>query len=142
MAAPGATIASDTFLALFGTPTLLWRVLNSVGYAKLPRYFWSEVVTEGQRWYDVRVIVTACVDNPQCQSPTPIDVGGCEDHDGGVGFVRKFTVGELAPVKSSPTSVCLSRGPIDYWLPRVSGSSIRFCFILFHNFVLTLKNDI
>ena len=53
MAALGAPVASVTFLALFATPTLLWRVLNSVGYAEPPRYFWSEVVTEGQRWYDV-----------------------------------------------------------------------------------------
>ena len=64
MAAPGAPVASDTFLALFGTPTLLWRVLHSVEYAELPRYFWSEVVTEGQWWYDVQVTITACVDNP------------------------------------------------------------------------------
>ena len=46
MAALGALVASDTFLALFGTPTLLWQVLNSVGYVEPPRYFWSEVVTE------------------------------------------------------------------------------------------------
>ena len=64
MAALGAPIASDTFLALFGTPTLLWRVLNSFRYAEPPRYFWSEVVTEGQQWYDVRVTVAAHVDNP------------------------------------------------------------------------------
>ena len=67
MAALGAPIASNTFLALFGTPTLLWRVLNSIGYAEPPRYFWSKVVTEGQRWYDVRVTITAREDNPQCQ---------------------------------------------------------------------------
>ena len=67
MAALGALVASDTFLALFGTPTLLWRVLHSIGYAELPRYFWNEVVTEGQRWYDVWVDVTAHVDNPQWQ---------------------------------------------------------------------------
>ena len=67
MAAPGAPVASDMFLALFGTPTLLCRVLNSIGYAGLPRYFWSKVVTEGQRWYDVRVTIIARVDNPQCQ---------------------------------------------------------------------------
>ena len=64
MAALGALIASNTFLALFGTPTILWRVLHSVGYTKLPRYFWSEVVTEGQWWYDVRVTVAVHVDNP------------------------------------------------------------------------------
>ena len=67
MAALGAPVASNTFLALFGTPTLLCRVLNSVGYAEPPRYFWSEVVTKGQRWYNVWVTVVACVDNPQWQ---------------------------------------------------------------------------
>ena len=65
MAALGALVASDTFLALFGTPALLWWVLNSIGYAEPPRYFWSEVVTEGQRWYYVRVTVIAHEDNPQ-----------------------------------------------------------------------------
>ena len=64
MAAPGAPIASDTFLALFRTPTLLWRVLHSVEYAEPPRYFWSEVVTEGPWWYDVWVTVATHVDNP------------------------------------------------------------------------------
>ena len=64
MIAPGVPIASDTFLALFGTPTLLWRVLHSVGYAELPRYFRSEVVTKGQRRYDVWVTIAAHVDNP------------------------------------------------------------------------------
>ena len=48
MGALGVPVASDTFLALFGTPTLLWRVLHSVRYAEPPRYFWSQVVTEGQ----------------------------------------------------------------------------------------------
>ena len=67
MVALGAPVASDTFLALFGTPTLLWRVLNSVGYAEPPLYFWKEVVIEGQRWYDVRVTFATCVGNPQWQ---------------------------------------------------------------------------
>ena len=53
IATPRALVASNTILALFGTPILLWRVLHSVGYAEPPRYFWSEVVTEGQRWYDM-----------------------------------------------------------------------------------------
>ena len=64
MAALGAPVASDTFLALFGTPTLLWRVLYLVRYVEPPRYFWSEVVTEGQQWYNVRVTVLARVDHP------------------------------------------------------------------------------
>ena len=67
MAALGAPVASNTFLALFGSPTLLWRVLHSVGYAEWPRYFWSEMVTEGQWWYDVQVTIPAHVDNPQWQ---------------------------------------------------------------------------
>lgn len=67
MAALGAPVASDTFLALFGTPTLLWRVLNSARYAELPRYFWSKVVTKGQWWYDVQVTIAVHVDNPQWQ---------------------------------------------------------------------------
>ena len=64
MAALGAPVASDTFVALLGTPTLLWRVLHSVGYAEPPRYFWSEVVTEGQQWYNVQVTVPARADHP------------------------------------------------------------------------------
>jgi len=75
MAALGAPIASDTFLTLFRTPTLLWRVLNSVGYVEPPRYVWSEVVTEGHEWYDVRVTVAAHEDNPQWQ-------GWCVESDG------------------------------------------------------------
>ena len=67
MVAPGAPPRSDTFLAVFGTPTLLWRVLNSVGYAEPPRYFWREVAVEGQPWYDVRVTIPARTDNPLWQ---------------------------------------------------------------------------
>ena len=48
MAALGVPVASDTFLALFVTPTLLWWVLHSVEYVELPLYFWNEVVTNGQ----------------------------------------------------------------------------------------------
>ena len=64
MVALGAPVASDTFLALFGTPTLLWRVLHSVGDAEPPHYFWSKVVTERQQWYDIRVIVSARANHP------------------------------------------------------------------------------
>ena len=64
MAALGALVARDTFLALFGTPTLLWWVMNSVGYVEPPRYAWSEVMTEGHEWYDVRVTIAAREDNP------------------------------------------------------------------------------
>ena len=67
MATPGALPHSDTFLAVFGTPTLLWWVLNSIGYADPPRYFWREVAAEGQPWYDVWVTILARTDNPQWQ---------------------------------------------------------------------------
>ena len=46
---------------------MLWRVLNSVGYAEPPRYFWREVAAEGQPWYDVRMTIVAHADNPQWQ---------------------------------------------------------------------------
>ena len=75
MVALGAPPHSDTFLAVFDTPTFLWRVLNSVGYSVPPRYFWREVAAEGQLWYDVRVTILAHVDNPQWQ-------GWCIESDG------------------------------------------------------------
>jgi hypothetical protein len=62
MATPRAPPRSDTFLSLFGTLTLLWRVLHLVGYAEPPRYFWTEVATEGRPWYDVRVTILAHAD--------------------------------------------------------------------------------
>ena len=65
MVAPGAPPHSDTFLALFGTTTLFWRVLNLVGYAEPPHYFWREVAAEGQPWYDVQVTIPTHADNPQ-----------------------------------------------------------------------------
>ena len=64
MVALGAPPCSDTFLAMFGTPNLLWRVLNLVGYTEAPCYFWREVAAEGQPWYDVRMTILAHVDNP------------------------------------------------------------------------------
>ena len=67
MAALGVLVASDTFLALFGTPTLLWRVLHSVWYVEPPHYFWSEVLTKEQQWYDVRVTIPTRADHPQWQ---------------------------------------------------------------------------
>ena len=67
MVAPGAPPHSDTFLAVFGTLTLLRRELNSIGSAKPPCYFWREVAAEGQPWYDVWMTILAHVDNPQWQ---------------------------------------------------------------------------
>jgi hypothetical protein len=45
MATLDAPIVSDTFLNAFGIPTLLWRVLHSVGYAEPPHHTWKEVET-------------------------------------------------------------------------------------------------
>ena len=42
MAAPALPPRSSTFLHVFGTPTLLWRVLHSVGYAEPPHYTWKQ----------------------------------------------------------------------------------------------------
>ena len=48
------TSPSDTFLSEFGTPTLLWRVLQCVGYTEPPQYFWWEVdMTEELQWFAV-----------------------------------------------------------------------------------------
>jgi len=38
----GSPRASETFLDMFGTPTLLWRVLSSVGYEEPLQYTWRE----------------------------------------------------------------------------------------------------
>ena len=42
--APGEPHCKSKFLEEFGKPTLLWRVLNLMGYleGKEPRYFWSQ----------------------------------------------------------------------------------------------------
>ena len=66
MAAPALPPRSSTFLHVFGTPTLLWRVLYSMGYAKLPRYTWKRVEAEGQSlWYDIEVVVPPHESRPQ-----------------------------------------------------------------------------
>jgi len=58
--------ASETFLDMFGTPTLLWRVLSSVGYEEPPKYTWREVENAGSLpWVDVQIIVPACPNNLQ-----------------------------------------------------------------------------
>jgi len=44
---PASPRPSDTFLSEFGTPTLLWRVLQSVGYTEPPEYSWWEVDMTG-----------------------------------------------------------------------------------------------
>jgi hypothetical protein len=67
MVAPVVLARSDTFLELFDTPSLLWRVLNLVGYVEPLRYFWRDMAIEGQPWYNVWVIILARADNPQRQ---------------------------------------------------------------------------
>ena len=47
MAEPTFPAGSSDFLNHFGTPTILWRVLNSVGYTEPPRYYWWEVEPAG-----------------------------------------------------------------------------------------------
>ena len=48
-----ALAGSENFLLMFGTPTLLWRVLHYARYYELPLYYWNEVYLEGQPWYEV-----------------------------------------------------------------------------------------
>ena len=58
MAAPVFPTGSSTFLDQFGTPTLLWRVLSSVGYPEAPSYTWRQAVPLGDvPWYVVTFIV-------------------------------------------------------------------------------------
>ena len=57
---------SSTFLHVFGTPTLLWRVLHSVGYVEPPRYTWKQGEAKGgMLWYDVEVVVPPHANRPQ-----------------------------------------------------------------------------
>ena len=58
---------SETFLEMFGTPTLLWRVLHYVGYAELRLYSWNEVYLEGQPWYEVQLTIPARTQAPLWQ---------------------------------------------------------------------------
>ena len=52
---------------MFGTPTLLWKVLHFVGYTELPRYFWNEGYLEGQPWYEVQLTIPAHTQAPLWQ---------------------------------------------------------------------------
>jgi len=55
---PASPHPSDTFLSKFGTPTLLWRVLQSVGYTEPPQYSWWEVDMTGDlQWFAVQGVV-------------------------------------------------------------------------------------
>ena len=62
-----ASARSETFLEIFGTPALLWRVLHFVGYTKPPRYFWNEGYIEGQTWYEVQLTIPARTQAPLWQ---------------------------------------------------------------------------
>ena len=56
MAKPTFPAGSSNFLNHFGTPTIVWRVLNSVGYMEPPRYYWWEVEHAGNvSWYYVNM---------------------------------------------------------------------------------------
>ena len=54
------------FLGEFGMPTLLWRVLNSVGYpeGKEPRYYWNREQLGDETLISVEAIVPARGDDP------------------------------------------------------------------------------
>ena len=62
-----ASAGSETFLEMFGTPTLLWRVLHYVGYTKPPLYSYNEVYMEGQSWYEVQLTIPARTQAPVWQ---------------------------------------------------------------------------
>ena len=59
MAAPRAPDRSDVFLNIFGTPALLWRVLNHVGYIEPPRYTWTQEYIGQSWWYRVKLTILA-----------------------------------------------------------------------------------
>ena len=61
MAAP---VGCENFLIVFGTPTLLWRVLHFAGYHELPLFHWIEEYLEGQPWYEVRLTILARTQPP------------------------------------------------------------------------------
>ena len=59
-----APARSESFLLMFGTPVLLWRVLHYAGYYEPPLYYWNEVYLEGQPWYEVRLTILARTQAP------------------------------------------------------------------------------
>jgi len=76
MVAPMFPPGSSTFMDQFGMPTLLWRVLSSVGYPEAPRYMWVQTVPFGDvPWYNVTLVVP--------QNPTrPLWRGWSTESDG------------------------------------------------------------
>ena len=59
-----APAGSESFLLMFGTPALLWRVLHYAGYYEPPLYYWNEVYLWGQPWYEVRLTIIAHTQAP------------------------------------------------------------------------------
>ena len=59
-----APAGSESFLLMFGTPALLWTVLQYAGYYEPPLYHWNEVYLEGQPWYDVQLTIPARTQAP------------------------------------------------------------------------------
>ena len=62
-----AMTGNDTFLDMFSTPTLLWRVLHFMGYMELSRYFWTKEYLEGQPWFEVQLTIPAHTQAPLWQ---------------------------------------------------------------------------
>ena len=59
-----ASARSESCLLMFGTPTLLFRVLHYAGYYEPPLYHWNEVYLEGQPGYEVRLTIPAHTQAP------------------------------------------------------------------------------
>jgi hypothetical protein len=68
MVAPGVPEENDTFLEIFGTPTLLWRVLEQAGYREQPRYVWTREYIGRSSWFCVRLVIPACTWAPFWQA--------------------------------------------------------------------------
>ena len=64
--APREPRRKSKFLGEFGMPTLLWRVLNSVGYpeGKGPRYYWNCEQLGDETLISVEAVVLARGDDP------------------------------------------------------------------------------
>ena len=62
-----ASAGNETFLEMFGTLALLWRVLHYARYTKPPLYSWNEVYLEGQPWYEVQLTIPARTQAPLWQ---------------------------------------------------------------------------
>lgn len=63
MATPQDQPSCEYFLEQFGTPTLLWRALEALGYTEPPRYYYG-ARTGALYWFSVTVVVPAREGNP------------------------------------------------------------------------------